>query len=216
MAVVYRHIRLDKNLPFYIGIGVSKKRAYQTHNRNEHWKNIVNKTPYEVEIIFDDLTNEEAQEKEKEFIALYGREKGGLLCNRTDGGEWTQGMKWGDEVRKKMSHSAKTNEKRKLLRQKIADERRGKEIPWQKKMALGRVGGKRSESFKKKISDKNLSRDKEVWERIAAKHRGMKRSEKTKFNMSFAKQLKKMMGYVVSGYSSVIVNTKKIRRNGET
>lgn len=30
MAVVYRHIRLDKNEPFYIGIGNEKSKAYVT------------------------------------------------------------------------------------------------------------------------------------------------------------------------------------------
>ena len=29
MAVVYRHIRLDKNEPFYIGIGEKENRAYK-------------------------------------------------------------------------------------------------------------------------------------------------------------------------------------------
>jgi hypothetical protein len=42
MAYVYRHIRLDKNEPFYIGIGKddysSFKRAYHTGNkRNKIW-----------------------------------------------------------------------------------------------------------------------------------------------------------------------------------
>ena len=51
MAVVYRHIRLDKNVPFYIGIGNSKYRATKKDSRNEIWQNIVSKTNYKVEII---------------------------------------------------------------------------------------------------------------------------------------------------------------------
>lgn len=88
MAVVYRHIRLDKNEPFYIGIG-QEKRAYTTRERNEIWRRIVDKTDYEVEILFDDLTWEEAIKKEKEFISLYGRKNNntGILANMTDGGE---------------------------------------------------------------------------------------------------------------------------------
>lgn len=45
MAYVYRHIRLDKNQPFYIGIGVDEggnyKRAYNFIKRNNYWKNVV-------------------------------------------------------------------------------------------------------------------------------------------------------------------------------
>lgn len=58
MAYVYRHIRLDKNEPFYIGIGSDSeyKRAHTHHSRNAHWKNIVNITAYEVEILIDNVT----------------------------------------------------------------------------------------------------------------------------------------------------------------
>jgi hypothetical protein len=90
MPIVYRHIRLDTNKPFYIGIGKSVKRAYnKNHHRSIFWKNIVAKTEYEVEILFDDLTWEQACQKEKEFILLYGRKDNGtgILCNMTDGGD---------------------------------------------------------------------------------------------------------------------------------
>lgn len=131
MAILYRHIRFDKNEPFYIGIGTDVKRAYNKKDRNRHWKNIVSKTDYEVQILFDDLTWEEACEKEKEFIALYGkRNNGGSLCNITDGGAgypglsceykekhresvvrtWT-GRKHTDESRKKMSLASMGNTK---------------------------------------------------------------------------------------------------------
>ena len=90
MAVLYRHIRIDKNEPFYIGIGKEESRAYSQKSRNKYWKNIAKKG-YEVEILFEDLTWEQACEKEKEFIALYGRKdlKTGILVNLTDGGEGT-------------------------------------------------------------------------------------------------------------------------------
>jgi len=52
MAYVYRHIRLDKNEPFYIGIGKidNYKRAYLKSIRNVIWKQIVNKTNYDIYI----------------------------------------------------------------------------------------------------------------------------------------------------------------------
>ena len=77
MAYVYRHIRLDKNEVFYIGIGSDDKGYYYRANsknnksRNFHWSSIYNKTSILVEIMLDDLSWEEACDKEKEFIALF-------------------------------------------------------------------------------------------------------------------------------------------------
>ena len=89
--VVYRHIRLDKNMPFYIGITSDSKRPNNKKDRSYFWKSIVNKTEYIVEIIFENLTKEQAIEKEVEFIKLYGRVdlSNGVLCNMTCGGEGT-------------------------------------------------------------------------------------------------------------------------------
>ena len=98
MAYVYRHIRLDKNEPFYIGIGKDEsqtyfKRAFNRASRNAVWKRVVAKTEYIVEIMMTGLTWEEAQQKEREFIALYGRiSDGGILANMTIGGEGHTGM----------------------------------------------------------------------------------------------------------------------------
>lgn len=95
---IYRHIRLDKNVPFYIGKGATTPNAksykweyrrafYGTETRNEYWKRIVNITPYEVEIIFETHDSSIIDMKEKEFIKLYGRKGYGTLCNLTDGGD---------------------------------------------------------------------------------------------------------------------------------
>jgi len=97
--IVYRHIRLDTNQPFYIGIGKTEKRAYAKHQRNKHWHSIVNKHGYKVQIMLDDLTWEEAQQKEREFIQLYGRADLGLgtLANLTNGGDGVLGYKHTEE-----------------------------------------------------------------------------------------------------------------------
>ncbi len=92
MAYLYRHIRLDKNEVFYVGIGKDSEGKYERANRkygrNEHWDNIVNLTNYEIEIILDDLTWEEAGKKEIEFIRFYGRScvNEGTLANISEGG----------------------------------------------------------------------------------------------------------------------------------
>ena len=90
---LYRHIRKDKDEVFYIGIGFEKShaRAYSHHSRNRYWKNIVAITDFDVEVLFDNLPEKQLVEKEKEFIALYGRKdlKEGVLANMTDGGDGT-------------------------------------------------------------------------------------------------------------------------------
>ena len=99
---LYRHIRLDKNEPFYIGVGtVLKKdlhrsnirsfykRAFSELDRNIFWHRIVNKTSYKVEILLESNNLDYIFSKEIEFILLYGRRdyKTGSLCNLTEGGK---------------------------------------------------------------------------------------------------------------------------------
>lgn len=100
MAYLYRHIRLDTNQPFYIGIGSDSDgkyiRANNKKRRSFAWKDIVYKNiQYEIDIILDNLSWEEACFKEKEFISLYGRKDLNLgpLVNFTDGGEGQFGRK---------------------------------------------------------------------------------------------------------------------------
>jgi hypothetical protein len=104
MTYLYRHIRLDTNQPFYIGIGINN-RAYSRLGRNKFWKNIVNKTEYRVDILLEDLTWEEACEKEREFITLYGRRDldKGPLVNLTDGGDGVLGFNHREETKLKIS-----------------------------------------------------------------------------------------------------------------
>jgi hypothetical protein len=152
MAYVYRHIRHDKNIPFYIGVGLSDKnyfRAYQKSKskRSEYWHNI-SQNGYDVEILMDGLTKEQAFEKEKEFIKLYGRKNNntGILCNMTDGGE-NPPINVGDknpakrkEVREKLSKQRigikLTNEHRKNL--SISSIRSGKKPPSRKGKKMSR------------------------------------------------------------------------------
>lgn len=108
---VYRHIRLDKNEPFYVGIGSDPKfnRAYNkgSKDRNPYWHRIVAKTEYEVEIILDGLTYEESLKKEEEFVNLYGRmnDNTGVLCNLTDGGKGSKGYVTTEESKLKQRNA---------------------------------------------------------------------------------------------------------------
>ena len=111
MAYVYRHIRLDKNEPFYIGIGsdLTYKRANEKTRRNDIWNRIVMISGYRVEIMVDDISFSDAKKKEIDLIKLYGRKdkNNGTLCNLTDGGDGTKGSILSDEHKKAISRAQK-------------------------------------------------------------------------------------------------------------
>ena len=127
MACLYRHIRTDLNVPFYIGIGNAIDRAYSKTHRNKHWTSIVGKTSYEVEVLFDDITYEFAKEKEREFIELYKRkEDGGTLCNITKGGDGVLGIIHTEEARKKMGEPNKGKTISEWHKKRISEFHKGK------------------------------------------------------------------------------------------
>lgn len=147
MAILYRHIRLDKNEPFYVGIGKTEKRAYEKIKRNQFWYNIVAKTDFEVEILFDDLSWDEAGEKEKEFIKLYGKkdDNTGTLVNITDGGGGILGVRHTEESKRKISQESKNR-----IRQP-----RSEETKLKLRLAnLGKVGPNKGKSPSKETREK--------------------------------------------------------------
>jgi hypothetical protein len=134
MAYLYRHIRLDKNVPFYIGISQRKNRPFINYGRNKIWKGIVSRTDYQVDILFDDLTWDEACKKEKEFIKLYGRiYDGGVLANMTLGGDGAIGIK-------------RTQKSKDIISQLLTGKPRTKEV--KDKISQKLKGTKMSEQFK--------------------------------------------------------------------
>jgi len=136
MYYLYRHIRTDTQQPFYIGIGKRQegkevkteyKRAFSKSGRNRYWKNIVNKIKYEVEILFESDNMDVINEKEKEFISIYGRtEFGGLLCNMTDGGDGTNNMS--QESKNKISKALTGIKRTKEQRRAQSERQRGKKL----------------------------------------------------------------------------------------
>jgi len=178
---LYRHVRLDKNEPFYIGIGSGRyyKRAKTKSGRNVFWNNIVNKTDYEVEIILDDLTWEESCKKEIEFISLYGlKNNGGLLCNLTFGGEGAYGRVLSEETKLKISNSNKGKKFSKETIEKLKEIKKGvfvgKNNPY--------YGKKHSEEIRNKISISKKGK--------TSNRKGVVLSEETKLKMSQSKKRK--------------------------
>ena len=190
MAYVYRHIRLDKNEVFYIGIGTDNNysRAKTKDRRNKHWKNIVAKTDYITEILCDDLDVNIAKEKEKEFIALYGRCDLGLgtLVNLTDGGDGAVNIKRSEETRRKLSENGKRLPREALLKMINAGIAKARNMSEETRMKLS-------------ISHKGKSQSEEARRKIGNATRGKKRSEETKRKMSEAQRGEKSHLYGKNG-----------------
>lgn len=156
MAIVYKHIRIDKNEPFYIGIGKSKSRAYSKKSRSKHWHSIVNKADYEVEIIKTGISWEDAKELEIELISKYGRNdlNEGTLVNHTDGGDGNNNQRFTAETRSKMSKSHLGKELTEKHKRNISKAKQG--IPQSESHrlsnSLSHKGNIPTEETKRKIS----------------------------------------------------------------
>lgn len=186
MAIVYQHRRLDNNKVFYIGISKNKKRAYSKEYRNNHWYNIVNKVGYDVDILIEGLTWNEACIKESELIKQYGRAdlNEGTLVNMTDGGEGI--FNPSEEVRNKISLSNK-GKVSSMKGKKHSEETKRKMTEAQKgnKNSLGR---KLSPETRKKMSEakKKMSDDTKL--KLSEAKKGKKLSDEHKRKLSEAKK----------------------------
>jgi hypothetical protein len=212
MAYIYRHIRVDKNEPFYIGIGSDSKgkyeRAFDYSHRHSFWKNIVNKTEYEVEILMDEIDWECACKKEKEFIAMHGRRNlgKGTLVNLTDGGDGNNGAILSEESKNKIRLKAMGNKNSVGRSCEASERKRRSDVMKGNKYALGskrtaeqlersRTGNVNNswigrhhspETIAKLMGNKNgLGRkvSDELRSRISAALKGRKLSEETKSKM---------------------------------
>ena len=131
MAYVYRHIRLDKNEPFYIGIGSDSNysRAYSRKNRNNIWHSIANKSDFKVEIMIDDISKDDACKKEMEYISLYGKivNSTGILANMTDGGDGITGYSHNTTTKLAISDKKKQYQFTHSHKTNISKNRKGKQ-----------------------------------------------------------------------------------------
>lgn len=187
MPYVYRHIRLDTNQPFYIGIGTGRNynRAFTIKSRNELWLNIIGKTEYLVEILFDEITWEEACKKEIEFIKIYGRRNNntGYLANMTDGGEGVLGMVASIFTRNKlrMCRVGRKHTESSILKMKSRKPTEETKL----KIAAASTGRKHSEETLSKLRGRKVSE--EVKAIIGLKNSQRIRTEKEKENIRLSR-----------------------------
>jgi hypothetical protein len=105
MFYTYAHYTPQGRL-FYIGKGQGK-RAHRFYNRGAHWASVVAKHGQpKVEILADWKTEQEAFDHEILLIDCF-KELGYKLCNQTNGGEGTSGLKLSEEHKTKISLAQK-------------------------------------------------------------------------------------------------------------
>ena len=124
---VYLHRRASDNKPFYVGKG-KNTRSHSTFGRNKRWNNTYKKHGLIVEILYDNLSEEDAFNLEKDTITEMKYHFEDTLCNMTDGGEGVSGYKWNtleNHVSNKMRGRKHTPEHC----AKISEANKGRKLP---------------------------------------------------------------------------------------
>ena len=138
---VYLHKRLTDGSVFYVGKG-SNQRAwdFSESGRNPYWHNTYNKYGIIVQILYDNLSEQEALDLEVDTIYIL-KQFNQKLTNLTDGGEGVSGAFYSDQQRLVLSerqrgkvpwNSGMTFSKQKeyklplLIREQLSKSRKGK------------------------------------------------------------------------------------------
>ena len=173
MAYVYKHTRLDTLEVFYVGVGTDTEGEYERayclwlSSRNKYWREIAEEVGIDnikVEIVYDNLTIEEALEKERDLVSFYGRKSlnTGSLVNLTRGGDRGAASirteEWSNKIAAKATgkhHSDDTKEKlRKIMltRRDSPETKKKKSVVWKDR--------NHTEETKKKISEAKKGKSK--------------------------------------------------------
>lgn len=160
---VYKHTSPSNKV--YIGI-TGKEPEIRWCNgmgypNNKHFTNAINKYGWENfthEILFTNLTKEEACQKEIELIAFYKSNQSKFGYNQSTGGEChTQGCHWTEEHKRKTSESLKGQKHTEERRRKNSESHKGKKHSMEARLKISKNsfnrGKKLPEEYKRKISE---------------------------------------------------------------
>lgn len=200
MYKVYKHT--FPNSKVYIGITIQEPNKRwlngKGYHHNNYMINAINKYGWDNikhEVLFNDLTKEEAINKEIELIALYKSNEREFGYNIESGGNYAGSM--AEETKNKISLSSKGRKLSKETIEKIASKNRGKKrsletIEKIRKANLNRRGWHRSfehnENMRKALTGKK--RTPEQCKRISEAHKGRFVSEETRVKIGLANKNK--------------------------
>jgi hypothetical protein len=137
LKCVYRHITIEGNLVFYVGIG-SRQRAFSKFSRSKAWRDFTSSHEYYVDIVAEGLEWKDACDLEVFLISIYGRsDKGaGILLNMSDGGEGNNGY-IPSEVNKKQHSVRMKGSGNPNFRKKMSDDQKQKISKTRKENRIG-------------------------------------------------------------------------------
>lgn len=167
----YLHCKPD-GIPFYVGKGHGKRSHDFVDRKNQHHKNIVEKYGAHNIVVWQfDCTDENSAFTLEKYLIAHYRRIGMKLCNLTDGGEGTKGLKHSLEsnLRKSVVMKGKKN----CLGYKHTNETKAK-MAASSKGNRYRLGKKDSEETRIKKSQANLGKIKspETCAKISASKKG--------------------------------------------
>lgn len=163
---LYLHTKSESKEVFYVGIGNARRPYAKGKRRSKLWRRVVNKYGYEVIILADNLTREQACDMEKYLIKYYGRRDlgTGTLVNMTEGGEGSKGYITSEETKAKQSAANKGKIRSAETKANISKARTGTKASEETKAKMSKArrgkgnsmyGKKQGVDTKYKISLKN-------------------------------------------------------------
>lgn len=185
---VYAYLR-ENGSPYYIGKG----KGYRAWDKNHSIHLPTSKE--RIVVLERDLTEIGAFALERRYIRWYGRkELGGILHNKTDGGDGTSGYRQSEEHKAKISRALKNKT--------VSDDTR-------QKMSRSKVGRKLSEEHVAKIQASNVNRkhNEVTKEKLRKLHTGKIVSEETREKLRQSRLGKKHS-------PETIEKMKKAKQNG--
>ena len=169
---VYRWYYKDTNVTFHIGKGKGQRYKEKIKSRNQYFKNIINKEQNNVtsEILFNNLTEQEAWNLEKQLIKKY-KAKGECVTNFHEGGCGRNTGNYNNPERsKKISEAAKKRigilnpmygkHHTEATKQKLREANLGKKLTPEHKMKLiqANTGRKKTLQELEKLRQANLGK----------------------------------------------------------
>ena len=199
---VYKHT--TPNGKVYIGItSKDPNKRWQNgtgYHHNEHWKSAIKTYGWENikhDILFDNLTKEQAEQKEIELIELYKSNQREYGYNIATGGLVNSGFHLSEETKQKLSQAHKGKQ--------LSDEHK-------KNISKGNTGRVVSEETKKKIgkSNKGKKLSEETRKKLSIKHKGIKQSQETINKRVEALKGKKRSQEIIEKYRECRPNKKRV------